>query len=377
MKVFPDSLFVRFAVLVIFSLAGCGGGTPAPATTTPENAPPASAASTAPAAPPAAAASPATAPPAPAAAVSETGVDPEHKETKWIGKIPYDVFYDQPLAIATDTTAIGSPAPSAPAANPSAMANPPAAAATANTAPATSTGGANANWKEIIPAPILNEEVKLLRTRLTSNLQTVATFNKATKPIALDASILTAMAAVVTVDADDINWKPKAHFVRDLAFEIASSSEGSGREPFTKCKEPFEKITNMLDGGKPPEIDSKETVPFAEVVYVADMMKRIEISFNNLKSNFSTEAKLKGDQPTAERELRILMTLGTMMKDPSYDNADATKYQDFLKRFIGGTEEGVKAVKANHVEGLQAALNEIQKTCAECHQEYRGSGTGF
>jgi hypothetical protein len=376
MKISPKSLFIPFACLVAASMLGCGGGNPPPADQTAVNTSPAPAP-----APVAAPAAPAVETPAqpPAPMASEHGVDPEHKETKWIGKIPYDVFYDQPLAIATDTTAIGNPSTPAVASNSTSMPNTPAASAPANAAPAAaaSTGSNSVNWKEIIPAPILNEEVKLLRTRLTSNLQTVATFNKAAKPIALDAAILTAMAAVVTVDNDDINWKPKAHFVRDLAFEIASSAEGTGREPFTKCKEPFEKITNMLDGGKPPEIESKETVPFSDVVYVADMMKRIELSFNSLKSNFSTEANLKGDQATAERELRILMTLGTMMKDPSYDNADAAKYQDFLKRFIGGTEEGIQAVKANNVAGLQSALNQIQKTCSECHLEYRGSGSGF
>ena len=33
-------------------------------------------------------------------------VDPAHPETKWIGTIPFDVFYDQPLQVASDATPV-------------------------------------------------------------------------------------------------------------------------------------------------------------------------------------------------------------------------------------------------------------------------------
>lgn len=224
---------------------------------------------------------------------------------------------------------------------------------------------------------MLVEEVKLLRTSLTGNLQTVATFNKAQKPIALDGAILAALAAVTTVHPDSVSWKPNAHFVRDLAFQINENSAGTGREPYTKTKEPFDKLLVVLDGGKPPEMDSPESVPFSEVAYTSDLMKRIELSFNNLKTNINTDAKLKENAADAEREVRILLTLGTMIGDASYDNADQPAYQGFLKRFTDGARSGVQAIHTGNLPDFQAAINQIQTTCAECHQQYKGSETGF
>lgn len=300
------------------------------------------------------------------------------KETKWIGKIPYDVFFDQPLAIATDTTSIA--AVSTPAMNPGAAASPaPAMPASPDAGAATPStgGGAAVNWGDVLPMPMLVEEVKLLRTNLTGNLQTVATFNKAQKPIALDGAMLAAMAAVTTLHPESVSWKPNAHFVRDLAFQINENSAGTGREPYTKTKEPFDKILVILDGGKPPEMNSPETATLSEVVYVADMMKRIELSFNNLKANINTDAKLKENAADAEREIRILLTLATLMGDKSYDNTDLPAYQGFLKRFTDGARSGVQAIHTASLSDFQAALNQIQTTCAECHQQYRGSGSGF
>jgi hypothetical protein len=51
---------------------------------------------------------------APQPAVANT-VDPSKPETKWIGTIPYDVFYDQPLLVANDATAVNGGGPEKPA----------------------------------------------------------------------------------------------------------------------------------------------------------------------------------------------------------------------------------------------------------------------
>lgn len=369
------------AGMMLFLAVGCGGGSspPEPANPTPSaSSPPPShsqnSVSQSPEAPP-------------AGQSSSSQVDPERKETKWIGKIPYDVFFDQPLVIATDSTTIGtsstaatasteSPTSAAPSATMAGMPAPAADNAPASTPAATGTGN-TVDWDEILPLPMLVEEVKLIRTRLTGNLQTVATFNRAQKPIAQDGGILAGLAALAPNYDEPLAWKDNARFVRDLAVEINENSAGTGREPYTKTKDPFDKLTVILDGGKPPEMDAPEQKPFSEVIYVSDMMKRIEQSFNLLKSNINTQDRLKENPADVERELRILMTLGTLMMDSSYDYADQPAYQNFLKSFTDGTRAGVMAVHSGSLESFQSALNQVQTTCAGCHQEFRGSGTGF
>jgi len=377
--VLPRSRRLAFGLVLIGMLAGCGGSgsEPRKAGTAVAPASPAGMPTTTVASAP-------TANPAPESAATPNGTEGAGKETKWIGKIPYDVFYDQPLSIATDTTSVVSLSPgenpspasvSTPSASPAMPAKPGGESAGGTGTPAA--GGGAVNWGDILPMPLLVEEVKLLRTDLTGNLQTVATFNKSQKPTALDGAILAAMAMVAENHPENVSWKPNAHFIRDLAFQINENSAGTGRGPYTKTKDPFDKLLVILDGGKPPEMESPETKPYSEVVYVADMMKRIEQSFNNLKTNVNTGDRLKENAAMAERETRILLTLATLMTDKSYDNADQPKYQGFLKRFTEGARSGVQAIHTGSLEGFQAALNQIQTTCAECHQEYKGSESGF
>lgn len=308
-------------------------------------------------------------------------VDPNRKETKWIGSIPYDVFYDQPLTVASDPTLIsGSPATgTAPTTGGAMAANtaPPAEQTPAATEQPATSGSGTVNWSEVIPMPVLIEELKNIRTRLTTNLQTVATYNRSAEAIALDGSIVAALGAVVTVHPEAETWKDRGKFIRDLGYEIYSSSGESGRTAFKSTEEPFLKLQTSLDGGTVDGLEAEEVVPFSDVAYVSEMMKRIETSFNNLKANINTEARMKEDPAAVMRDLHVLATLGTIMGTESYDNADAKKYQEFVATFVNGAKSGIEAVKAENYEGFRDGLNQIQTTCAECHQQYRGSESGF
>lgn len=313
------------------------------------------------------------------ASVAAPQVDPDRKETKWIGTIPYDVFYDQPLLIAADSTVIGGSEPvsaavptgTSPEMSPAAPAEAPAASGSDGAS------GIAVNWGEIIPMPVLIEELKSIRTRLTSNLQTVATYNRSAEAIALDGAMVAAMGAIVTAHPEADVWKERGKFIRDLGYEIYSNSGESGRSAYTATEEPFIKLQTALDGGTVDGLESEDVVPFGDVVYVADMMKRIETSFNNLKANINTEARMKEAPAAVEQDLRVLAALGTMMGTESYDNADAKQYQSYVTTFVNGAMTGVNAVKAEDFEGFREGLNQIQTTCAECHQQYRGSDSGF
>lgn len=324
----------------------------------------------------------------PAAPATPAPVDESKKETRWIGTIPYDVFYDDPLAIAADATKIDVPTIAATPTTPGTTTPDPAVPMPATTTPAPTeslapsepaapAASGELDWKVILPVSVLDEEVKSLRTRLTGNLQTVATFNKAVPVISNDGMLLAAMAAIATGHPEPLNWKEKAGFVRDLGGTIYSSAEGTGRTPFNACKEPFDKITTILDGGPPPEGTAEATVPFADVAYANELMKRIESSVSNLKSNINTEARMKEDPAGTQRELHVLAAIAAMLSTDSYDNSEEQKYQEFVKGFRDASLAGAQAVRSNDFEAFQKAINDIQNSCNPCHIQYRGKESGL
>ena len=310
----------------------------------------------------------------------KTEVDPNRKETKWIGDIPYDVFYEQPLMVAADTTVIGGGNTTAPPSNgtPAMANNDTSHSNTSEPPPAeSSAGGGAVDWGTTIPMTMLQEELKAIRTRLTANLQSVGNYNRNAEAIALDGAIVAGLGAVVTVHPEADTWKDRGKFIRDLGYEIYSNAGPSGRAAFTATEEPFLKLQTAMDGGTVDGVDAQEGVPFGDVIYVSDMMQRIEFTYNNLKANINTEARMKEDPAAVQRDLHMLAAMGTIMGTESYENVENPGYQKLIAAFVGGALQGVDAVKTENFDSFRDGLNKIQTTCSECHQQYRGADSGF
>ena len=363
-----DSFKKHLAFLVIaIALSGCGGGDEKSAS---EKTAPTAATQQSGAAPQTT--SKPAAKPEPA-----SQVDPDHKETKWIGKIPYDVFYDQPLTIAADSTVIGGTQPTSTGgpATPAKEMTP-----DKGTPPASGTNSLSArdvDWAKVLPMPILLEELKSIRTRLTSKLQTLANYNKSEDTIALDGAMIAALGAIITVHPDADTWKERGKFIRDLGYEIYSNAGGTGRAAYKSTEEPFLKLQTAMDSGKVDGLEPEEVVPFSDVIYLGEMMLRIELIMSNLKANVNTAARMKEDPEAVERELRILFAFGKLMGTKSYDNTEAKQYQGFVAQFLEGANGSIDAVKSGNYEGFRKGLDQIQVTCAECHDQYRGKDDGF
>ncbi|MEZ5940820.1 MAG: hypothetical protein R3C18_05480 [Planctomycetaceae bacterium] len=309
-------------------------------------------------------------------------VDPNRKETKWIGTVPYDVFYDRPWEIASDSTVLQGTTPTSLSnnnANPGTQLNQGTMPTPAGGDPTPEAGGGdNVEWDKLISAEILNTEVKVVRTRLTTKLQSLRTYNDSPASIANDGAYLAGLAAVAERHSGDINWKANAKFVRDLAYQIYSNADGTGRSAFEATQLPFEQLCTVLDGGPAPdELEAEANAAFGDVAYLDELMKWIEPNFNAIKANINTEARMTEDPETLERQLRSLLVVGRMMGDSSYSNAGEAKYQGFVNDFVGGVDESIQAAKAGSFESFQSGLNKVQNSCAECHPPYRSGDSGF
>jgi len=281
MAVLRRNLFEGTTLLLLAAAAGCGGPAPAPqtsATPTTDSQP----------------AQPQATEPAPAPAPDSN----RSTKTKWVGDIPYDVFFDQPLVVAADSTSLApsvgtsaTPSQQTPAVEPDQTPTTPATS-TMDPAQAASTAG-GPNWQELVDVDVLNEAVTKLRNRLRTNLNTLATYNRNIDAIANDGACLAALAAVAEAHPNAVGWKDKAKYVRDLGYEIYQKADGTGRAAFDATREPFEQIVAILNGGPPPDMPAEDNVPFDYVADRTEMMKRIKQSYDFLRAEINTEARFK------------------------------------------------------------------------------------
>ena len=300
--------------------------------------------------------------------------DPKSK-TKWVGEIPYDVFYDQPLVVASENSSSAPVIAAGPESPPTTT--PPVD--TTSPPPSTSESPASGalDWQQLAAADVLNEEVKRLRNSLTTNLNTLATYNRNIDSIVNDGATLAALAAVVEVHPDRLSWTDNAKFVRDLGYEISMKADGSGRGPFEATKLPFEQIVEILNGGPPPDLESADKVPFSDVADRSEMMKRIKTSFEYLKAEINTEARFKESPEDVTREASVLASMGGMISTSSYDSTDEEEYQKFVTDFIQACVDMSAAATTDDYAKFEDARSRVQNACNACHGEYAFGDEGF
>jgi hypothetical protein len=347
------------------AVVGCSGkkpdAAPAPAAPAPST--------------PAVAAQPVT-PAAVAPAAAPQPVDPNKPETKWIGTIPYDVFFDQPIVVASDATSVGGGA--ATPATPDVAMSKPAEGTTGETPAATpaAPAGSKPDWAQVISIDVALEAVKVARSEMNANLVGIPKYNAGMDTIRLNAALMGMMAIVISEHSEPSNLKDKAKYVRDLNYEILGKATEKGSGPYKATQELFEQIVSILDGGKPPEKPSDDTKPYVEVADRSDMMKIIDKAMNDLKANIGDPKRMKEQADSVSRQMAVMAALGTMMLDSTYEYADNPEYTGYTNDFINGAKAGLEAVKSDKFEEFQGALNKMNNSCNECHPKFRGQDNG-
>ncbi len=287
---------------------------------------------------------------------------------KWLGDIPVDVFFDDPLAVVADSAKVAPTTPMA-------AADTPATTTTETPAPATTaaTGGSGNHWKDLISIDQLQSETKRIRNHLTVALQSGGTYNGHYKELQVDGAVLAAIANIVAAYPESVTWKPNAKFIRDYGLQLNESSKALGKEAYEKSQAASEKVLAVLDGNAPSDDNIAPQRPFGEVASRAGVMKRIEKASEWMRSNIATEGKFKSELEQIQNEATIIATLGTVVTDESYESAGEDDYKGWAKNLIDGAREAAQSTQDQAFPKFQSAINKINKACQDCHASY-GNG---
>jgi hypothetical protein len=318
---------------------------------------------------------------------------------KWLGDVPYDVFYDNPLAVAaegrTESGSKGAAVDSQPpgktvaaAGSPSDSSRAPGATnrgetgtnqaskggATAgpSSSGAAKPGGSGTDWSALIDADTLDGEVKRIRTDLTAGLQSVGKYNARYQEIAISGATLAALAEIVAEQSGTASWKEHAASVRDLAASIHDAAKALGSPAFQTTKNSSDQLADVLDGNVPAGLPASEPIrDFAQVANRSALMKRMDRSFQRLKKGGTAQQLLKKDAGQAIEDAAMLAVLSRVIAVGHYESADDPKYRGHSTALTHAATDLATAAKAGEAPAFSDALTRIQKRCDACHADFR------
>ncbi len=288
----------------------------------------------------------------------------DKKKQKYVDGIPYDVFFDRPLEVAADGTMLaGNESRSeSPAENMN---------KTTQKTPEKKESETLASWDKYISEEMLQGEIKRIRNKLNSKLNSVGNFNRELLSIQIDAATLAALAAIVPGHTGKFTWKEKAKYVRDFAAEIAAAAENRGRPAFEKAEKPFLNIIEILDGGTPAELpEAEEKADLSDVADRNLLMKNLKEKQDWIRTTISNEADLKSNKEDLLPRVALLAALGQIVNQEDYVFADEENYQKYCKDLIEGGLIMTEATKEEDYAKFEKGFALFNKSCNDCHPEY-------
>jgi hypothetical protein len=292
----------------------------------------------------------------------------DEKGRKFVNKIPYDVFFDDPLGIVTSNKdPVNSPAAPAPENTTETKAPAPAASA-----PSASTGKADGIvWKDILPIEELQGELKSVRNSMTKSMANQGSYKSSFKEVAIEGAEIAALAGIMREHSDSLTWKEKAHYVRDFGAQISQAAVGLSKENFENTKAAFQRLTSVLDGSVPDDAgDVPESRPFNEAASRKGLMRRIEKAKNYLQQDINSESKFKSLADQAKHEAAIIAALGTVITTSGYEYTADDEYQKHAKSLIDGGKDATIALQDEAFDRFKQAVDKVNKSCTDCHQSY-------
>ena len=343
------------ACLSIAIFTGCGGSTPTPTPAQPQ-----------------------TTTLAPTASATQVVQNTQSKlpekiekkdDRKMIDGIPYDVWFENPLAVAGNNQAVApvSLPGNSIAASPNSTPDSGKMKTPAGQSPAPEVAG-GIDWKTIIPMPVLESHVKDIRNRLTKNMQSVGTYNTTYLELHTFTSTLAALAGIATEHPEDVGWKKNAKHLRDLAASISAETLMRGSKSYKKIQIPYEQMIDILNGSAPAGLaESPEKKPLSDVAAMGDLMKRADISYKWLKSNVGSADALKSEKDKVIQETHLLAAIAKITTTEGYGYFDDPEFLNHANPMTEACLKMVEAANSDDYPQFDEGLSRIYKSCTECH----------
>lgn len=282
-------------------------------------------------------------------------------------KLPDDVFFEDPLAIANNKTRVrgADPIPGPTPVTPSGEtpAEPPTGDAAEEAV----------DWASLLPADLLTAEATAIRERFQPKLTSVANFNNSLLEVPPYAAELAALGAIAVEHPGDIPWKRNAKYVRDLSAAMTSEQLQRGQKSYDQVKEPFAKVVEILDGKTPAELpDSADENDFSAADF-GGVMKRFEAGQNTVQQTAGSEPAFKQNAAALAREARVLAALSKVVATDDHGYGDDAKFQEYAAAMTKAALDAAAGAEAGDFAKFGAGFNALGQSCTQCHGEYRNN----
>lgn len=235
-----------------------------------------------------------------------------------------------------------------------------------------STDGAQ-GWAAVVDAAVLEDEVKRQLQDLDKSLVSAGKFRSEGHELAADQlSLLAADLAVISVYEGDIRWKKDAAALATLCRQAAQAAPQRSAESFQKAQQARDALADAVRGNAPPDLPAAQSLDdWSQLLGRPALMRRLELSSDQRLPGTFDGAAVK-DAEAAKHEAQVVRLLTRLLMQPGMEDGGDPDYVKLCEELDRAAATAVSAAARQDAATLNQAVGEIKKSCATCHESYRG-----
>jgi hypothetical protein len=253
------------------------------------------------------------------------------------------------------------------------------AGAAAGSKPATPTNGApiattEATWSKLIDPETIETEIKRLSQAVGKSVTTPTAFKGgAFEDCRRDFSELALLFAIAADYDGDVRWKESAPGLRDVFARAGRNCKVGTDQTFDESSQRKQDLADLVSGSRPKLPQAEKESEWAGVADRPPLMQRLEMAHQDrLIKWLADKAQYKRLRDDVRHEAQIVAVIADVIGREGFDYADDEEYAKLIRELRQSAIDISAAVERDDFEAAQQAINRATKSCADCHELYRG-----
>lgn len=225
------------------------------------------------------------------------------------------------------------------------------------------------DWADLASATTIENEIKRQVQLLTETTASDAAFKSGSFVEARRSfALLTLLFRVVEQMPPPVRWQRDAVTAWADCLKAADACQSASDEAFARAAGLAASLADLMQGQPLPPADAAADEPIPPRVAI---MQRWEMTSESLGELLSAERTWQRKRDELVQESELLALLAHWIQQPRYEYADDESYLEQARRLEQAARELRQAVEAKDFSAAESAWSQAQKSCADCHRDFR------
>lgn len=231
-----------------------------------------------------------------------------------------------------------------------------------------------ATWSKLIDPQTIETEVKRLALAVGTAVTTPTTFKGgAFEDCRRDFSELALLFAVAAEYDGHVRWKDAAPALRDLFARAGRNCKVGTDQTFNEAAQRKQDLADLVAGARPQLPNADPTGEWSSFADRPPLMQRLNVAHQDrLTKWLADEKQFQKNAAEVRHEAQIMAVIADVIGQPGYDYADDEQYAMLIQALRQAASDIAAAVETENFDQAQEAVNQATKSCADCHDLYRG-----